>query len=120
MDSNNTFSVVPVVNSKLFRHTTYPALVLKDAVADYFRRRSGKRPSVDTADPDVIINLHISNNNITVSLDSTGEPLYKRGYRSVQGTAPLNEILAAGIIMLSGWNGSSPILDPMCGSELFR
>ncbi len=116
MDSNNTFSVVPVVNSKLFRHTTYPALVLKDAVADYFRRRSGKRPSVDTADPDVIINLHISNNNITVSLDSTGEPLYKRGYRSFQGTAPLNEILAAGIIMLSGWNGLSPILDPMCGS----
>ena len=116
MDSNDTFSVVPVVNSKLFRHTAYPALVLKDAVADHFRRRSGKRPSVDTADPVIIINLHISNNRVTVSLDSTGDPLYKRGYRSAQGAAPLNEILAAGIIMLSGWNGSVPLLDPMCES----
>ena len=116
MDSDSAFSVVPVVNSKLFRHSAYPGLLLKDAVADYFRNKSGRRPSVNTADPVVLINLHISNDRVTVSLDSSGYPLYKRGYRSGQGPAPLNEILAAGIILMSGWNGLDPLLDPMCGS----
>jgi putative N6-adenine-specific DNA methylase len=116
MNRDDTFSVVPVVKSKLFRHSGYPALVLKDAIADYFRQKYGKRPSVDPLDPVVLVNLHISHNRVTVSLDSSGEPLYKRGYRLFQGPAPMNEILAAGIVLLSGWNGSGPLLDPMCGS----
>ncbi len=116
MNRDDTFSVVPVVNSKLFRHSGYPGLVLKDAIADYFRHKYGRRPSVDPVDPVVLINLHISGNRVTVSLDSSGEPLFKRGYRLSQGPAPLNEILAAGIVLLSGWNGSAPLLDPMCGS----
>ena len=116
MDPDYTFSVVPVVNSPLFGHTGYPGLVVKDAIADFFRKKNGRRPSVDTTDPDLIVNLHISNDRVTLSLDSSGLPLYKRGYRLQQGPAPLNEVLAAGILRLSGWNGSDPIIDPMCGS----
>ena len=116
MDADDTFSVVPVVNSKLFGHTGYPGLVVKDAIADFFRRKRGRRPSVSTSDPVIIVNLHISNDRVNISLDSSAVPLFKRGYRTEQGPAPLNEVLAAGIIMLSGWNGSDPLLDPMCGS----
>lgn len=116
LDVNQTFSVAPVVNSPLFSHTGYAALVLKDAVADWFRKQKGKRPSVNTADPDLLINLHISNDKVTVSLDSSVVPLYKRGYRKEQGAAPMNEVLAAGIILLSGWDGQTPLFDPMCGS----
>ncbi len=100
MDAGQTFSVVPVVNSGLFSHTGYPALVLKDAVADWFRMNKGRRPSVDTSDPHVVLNLHISGEAVTISLDSSGVPLYRRGYRRGSGTAPLNEVLAAGIILL--------------------
>lgn len=116
MDVADTFSVIPVVNSKLFGHTGYPALVVKDAIADFFRNKKGRRPSVDLSDPAIIINLHISNDRVNISLDSSGLPLFMRGYRVIQGDAPLNEVLAAGIIHLSGWNGSDPLLDPMCGS----
>jgi putative N6-adenine-specific DNA methylase len=116
---DNTFSVVPVVNSKYFPHTGYPALVLKDAIADHFRKRSGHRPSVDTRDPDVLINLHISNQRVSVSLDSSAVPLFKRGYRLEEAVAPLNEVLAAGILLLSGWNVSAALIDPMCGSGTF-
>ena len=116
MNADDTFSVVAVINSPLFGHTGYPGLVVKDAIADYFRMKRGRRPSVNTSDPVVIVNLHISNDRVTVSLDSSAVPLYKRGYRTDQGPAPLNEVLAAGIIKLSGWNGSDPLLDPMCGS----
>ncbi len=119
MNVDQTFSVVPVVNSPFFRHTGYAALVLKDSIADWFRARVGKRPSVNTFDPRIVFNLHISGNRVTVSIDSSVVPLYRRGYRKEQGTAPLNEILAAGIILLSGWNGSLPMLDPMCGSGTF-
>jgi putative N6-adenine-specific DNA methylase len=116
MNPESTFSVVPVVNSGLFEHSGYPGLILKDAVADYFRNKTGKRPSVDTSDPDILINLHISNESVTVSIDSSVIPLYKRGYRAEQGIAPLNEVLAAGILMLSGWDASATLTDPMCGS----
>ena len=116
LDPEHTFSVVPVINSPVFRHTGYAGLRLKDAIADWFRVKSGKRPSVDTADPDVVFNLHISNELVTISLDSSVVPLYKRGYRKEQGPAPINEILAAGIIKLSGWKGDIKLLDPMCGS----
>ncbi len=116
MSVDNTFAVVSVVNSPLFSHTAYPGLVVKDAIADYFRKRVGKRPSVDTSHPGILINLHISNRDATLSFDSSVVPLYKRGYRKAQGPAPLNESLAAGIIMLSGWNGDRNLHDPMCGS----
>jgi len=116
MDSHTTFSVVPVVSSGIFGHTGYPGLVVKDAIADYFRRSTGTRPSVDTVDPAIVINLHISNDLVNISLDSSVIPLFKRGYRSEQGMAPLNEVLAAGILLLSGWDASVSLLDPMCGS----
>lgn len=116
MDPDDTFSVVPVVNSPLFSHTGYAGLILKDSVADYFRKRTGRRPSVDTNDPRILINLHISNDRVTVSIDSSVIPLFKRGYRKEQAVAPLNEVLAAGILKLSGWAGNTSLTDPMCGS----
>jgi putative N6-adenine-specific DNA methylase len=116
MDPAMTFSIVPVVNSKIFSHNAYPGLVVKDAIADHFRNRTGRRPSVDTENPDLLINVHISGSRVSLSLDSSVIPLYKRGYRIEQGKAPLNEVLAAGILMLSGWDASRPLLDPMCGS----
>jgi putative N6-adenine-specific DNA methylase len=116
LDPEHTFSVVPVVNSPIFSHTGYAGLRLKDGIADWFRNKAGERPSVDTIDPDIVFNLHISNDLVTVSLDSSVVPLYKRGYRKEQGSAPINEILAAGIILLSGWKAETSFLDPMCGS----
>jgi putative N6-adenine-specific DNA methylase len=116
MDTDDTFSIVPVINSPHFSHSGYAGLILKDAIADTFRKKSGRRPSVDTKDPRILINLHISNDLVTISIDSTVIPLFKRGYRQDQTAAPLNEVLAAGILMLSGWNASSTLIDPMCGS----
>lgn len=116
MSADDTFAVVSVSNSPFFSHTGYPALVVKDAIADYFRKRTGRRPTVNTAHPGILINLHISNTDVTLSVDSSVVPLFKRGYRKMQGTAPLNEALAAGIIMLTGWKGERHFHDPMCGS----
>jgi putative N6-adenine-specific DNA methylase len=116
LDPDDTFSIVPVVNSGRFSHTGYPGLILKDAIADHFRNKFGRRPSVDTTSPRVLINLHISNDNVTLSVDSSVVPLFKRGYRQEQSVAPLNEVLAAGILRLSGWNESASLRDPMCGS----
>jgi len=113
---DQTFSIVPVVHSKLFNHSGYPALVLKDAIADYFNHKYNRRPSVDTARPDILVNLHIRENEVNISLDSSGVPLYKRGYRISQSIAPLNEVLAAGIVKMSGWDPSRPLMDPMCGT----
>ena len=116
MDADDTFSIVPVINSSHFGHTGYAGLILKDAIADYFRKKTGRRPSVDTDDPRILINLHISNDLVTISIDSSVVPLFKRGYRKDQSAAPLNEVLAAGILLLSGWGASAPLTDPMCGS----
>ena len=116
MGLGQTFSVVPVVNSSIFNHTAYPALVLKDAIADRFRMKTNRRPSVELKDPDMVFNCHISEKDVTISIDSTIIPLFKRGYRVHQSEAPLNEVLAAGIIMKSGWDMQMPLLDPMCGS----
>lgn len=116
MGAGQTFSVVPVVKSTLFNHTGYPALVLKDAIVDRFRKKTGRRPSVDLKEPDIVFNCHINEKRVNISLDSTIVPLFKRGYRLYQSEAPLNEVLAAGIIMKSGWDMMSPLLDPMCGS----
>jgi putative N6-adenine-specific DNA methylase len=116
MDESNTFSVVPVINSPHFDHSGYAGLLLKDSIADFFRNKHGKRPSVDTTDPTLLINLHVSNDHVTISIDSSVIPLFKRGYRQEQAVAPLNEVLAAGILLMSGWNVSTSLTDPMCGS----
>jgi len=116
MNVEDTFSVVPVVQSPYFSHTGFAGLKLKDSIADYFRKKTGRRPSVNPSDPSVLVNLHISNEKVTVSLDSTVIPLFRRGYRQEQASAPLNEVLAAGMLLLSGWNAKSGLIDPMCGS----
>ena len=116
MDADDTFSIVPVINSPHFGHTGYAGLILKDTIADYFRKKMGRRPSVDASDPRILINLHISNDLVTISIDSSVVPLFKRGYRQKQTVAPLNEVLAAGILLLSGWKASVTLTDPMCGS----
>lgn len=105
-----------VVNSRDFRNSMFASLKVKDAIADYFRENYGKRPNVNTDNPDIIINVHIYQDSCTLSIDSSGESLHKRGYRVKQGDAPLNEVLAAGMIYLTGWMGNSDFVDPMCGS----
>jgi len=116
MNLNSTFAIQSTVNSRFFKHSKYVALKSKDAIVDQFRRKTGKRPSIDTEIPDLKINIHIANDICTVSLDSSGEPLYKRGYRIEGHKAPLNEVLAAGMIKLSGWDMKKTLIDPMCGS----
>jgi len=105
-----------VGNSKDFTNSMFASLRAKDAIADYFRNKLGKRPNVDTENPEIVIDLHIHGDSCTISLDSSGESLHKRGYRMNQGEAPLNEVLASGMIQLAGWTGNSDLLDPMCGS----
>lgn len=116
LDPGKTFAVTAVVNSEHFPHTGYAGLVVKDAIADFFRRLNLGRPSVDAHDPDLLVNVHISNDRVTISLDSTVVPLYKRGYRQEGWEAPLSEVLAAGMLALSGWKGGTPLTDGMCGS----
>jgi len=116
LDIDDTFSIVPVINSPHFGHTGYAGLILKDALADYFRKKSGRRPSVNTCNPRIVVNLHISNDNATIAIDSSVVPLFKRGYRQEQTSAPLNEVLAAGMLLLSDWKASVTMTDPMCGS----
>ena len=112
----NTFVIDGVVNSRLFKHSHYAALKAKDAIVDRFRNKYNKRPSIDKNHPDFRINLHIFKDQCTLSLDSSGESLHKRGYKAKNVKAPLNEVLAAGLILLSGWDKSSTFVDPMCGS----
>ncbi len=123
IDWNQYFSVdqnfvihSTVGNSKDFSNSMFASLKAKDAIADYFRDKYGRRPNVDIENPDIVIDLHIHADTCVVSLDSSGESLHKRGYRMNQGEAPLNEVLAAGMLKLSGWSGNSDFLDPMCGS----
>ncbi len=113
---NHTFAIDAVVNTKLFRHTKYPALKLKDAIVDRIRDDTGKRPNVDTENPEIRIHLHIQKNTCNVYLDASGKSLHLRGYRIEGGSAPLNEVLAAGMILLTSWKGDTDFLDPMCGS----
>ncbi|MBF0204083.1 MAG: class I SAM-dependent RNA methyltransferase, partial [Desulfamplus sp.] len=110
------FSIVANVSDSIIDHSQFAALRLKDAIADYFRERTGKRPNVDTNKPDIIINLHIRNDIADISVDASGGALHKRGYREESVVAPMQETVAAAIIRLSGWDGSVPLHDPMCGS----
>lgn len=118
---DKTFSIDSVVNSDDFAHSRFVTYRVKDAIVDFFKDKYGpdKRPGVRLQNADVIINVHISEHRVTLSLDSSGESLHKRGYRVAQTEAPINEVLAAGIILKSGWNGNTPLIDPMCGSGTF-
>jgi putative N6-adenine-specific DNA methylase len=113
---DSTFAIDSVVHSDDFSHSKFVAYKTKDAIADYFFEKFNKRPSVRVNNPDIYIHVHISHTDCTISLDSSGESLHKRGYRIEQTDAPLNEVLAAGMILLSGWKGDSNFVDPMCGS----
>ncbi|MFV0521405.1 MAG: class I SAM-dependent RNA methyltransferase [Mangrovibacterium sp.] len=116
-ESDTSFSVQALAfNSDLFRNSMFTGLKVKDAVVDRFRKFADKRPSVDTKYPQVIIHVHVAGDNAIISLDSSGDPLYKRKYRTEHHEAPISEALAAGMILLSGWDKQSPIADPMCGS----
>ncbi len=113
---DKTFLIDSVVFSHIFRHSKFVSYRVKDGIADYFSEKYGKRPSVSVTNPDIVLNIHIAHNKCTLSLDSSGESLHMRGYRIGQTDAPLNEVLAAGMILKSGWRGESNFIDPMCGS----
>ncbi|MCD7709831.1 MAG: THUMP domain-containing protein [Porphyromonadaceae bacterium] len=114
-----TFAIDPVVFSDEFRHSKFVAYRAKDAIADFFNERFGERPSVRLNNTDILINLHINQTTCILSLDSSGESLHHRGYRIAQNETPLNEVLAAGLLLLAGWDGSRDLIDPMCGSGTF-
>jgi len=116
LQPKDTLAVEAVVHSTYFNHSQYVALKTKDAIVDQLRDHFGQRPSVDLKSPTLPIQVHIRENQCTVLLDSSGEPLFKRGYRVETGPAPLNEVLAAGMLKLAGWPLDKPFLDPMCGS----
>lgn len=116
MDVTDTLAIDSVVNSDLFTHSQYVSQKAKDAIVDQFRAKYGERPSVDLDKPTIRINLHIFKDVCTISLDSSGESLHKRGYRDKTNLAPINEVLAAGLVMLSGWDKRTNFIDPMCGS----
>lgn len=116
MTENTTFAIDATVYSETFRNSRFVTYRVKDAVADYWQERAGKRPNVKVTDPELYINVHIGAERVTVSLDSSGESLHKRGYRVANTEAPINEALAAGMLLLAGWKGQSDFYDPMCGS----
>lgn len=116
MDNTSTFSIDGTTSYSKVNHSKYLALKTKDAIVDKFRDETGNRPSVDTDDADLRINVRMFRDRCTISLDSSGESLHKRGYRQATGPAPLNEVLAAGMILMTGWRGDSNFIDPMCGS----
>lgn len=115
-DPSKTIAVNSAVNSSFYNNSHFVSLKVKDAIVDRFRDRKGRRPDVDIETPDVVVHVHIHQANVDISLDSSGDPLFKRGYRVSGYQAPLNEVLAAGMIMMTGWNGESDFIDPMCGS----
>ncbi len=116
LNPQGTFSIAPIIYSSIFTHSQFAMLKTKDAIVDQFREAFGSRPDIEKYTPDLRIVLKISEHKCELLLNSSGAPLFKRGYRSRTGEAPLNEILAAGIITLTGWNKKTPFIDPMCGS----
>lgn len=116
MTSSGSLAVDATVHSEQFTHSKYIALKTKDAIVDRFRDQDGERPNVDLRFPDLKINVHIDRQLCTISLDSSGESLHRRGYKTATNIAPINEVLAAGLVMLSGFDGQSDFMDPMCGS----
>ena len=116
MTADNTFAIDATVYSETFRNSRFVTYRVKDAIVDYWNEKMGKRPNVKVTDPDVMLNVHIANEQVTVSLDSSGESLHKRGYRVATTEAPISEVLAAGMLLMAGWKGQSDFYDPMCGS----
>src|SRR5690554_236977 len=116
LSNNKTFVIDTTVNSDIFNHSQFVALKAKDAIVDQFRELTGQRPNIDKDFPDLRINIHIQKENCSVSLDTSGNSLHHRGYRTATNIAPINEVLAAGMLLLSGWDGQCDFLDPMCGS----
>ncbi|MBO4593851.1 MAG: RNA methyltransferase [Bacteroidaceae bacterium] len=116
LDIRTSFAVDSVVYSEDFKHSKFVAYRVKDAIVDYFREQTGQRPNISVANPDIRLNIHISGNDCTLSLDSSGESLHKRGYRVGSVESPINEVLAAGMILMTGWRGECDFIDPMCGS----
>ena len=116
MTVDSTFAIDATVYSESFRNSRFVTYRVKDAIADYWLERENKRPNVSVDSPDLSINVHIANEQVTVSLDSSGESLHKRGYRVATTEAPINEVLAAGMLLMAGWKGQSDFYDPMCGS----
>ncbi|SDL20848.1 putative N6-adenine-specific DNA methylase [Salinimicrobium catena] len=116
LDATDTLAIDATVHSDKFTHSKYIALKSKDAIVDRFREKYGQRPGIDLDFPTLRINMHIEKDTCTVSLDSSGQSLHKRGYKSATNIAPINEVLAAGMLLHSGWDGQCDFLDPMCGS----
>ena len=116
MTAKNTFQIDATVYSDLFRHSQFITYRVKDAIVDWWMEHGGVRPSVQLTNPDLYLNVHIAGDTVTLSLDSSGESLHKRGYRVANTQAPINEALAAGMLLLAGWHGQSDFYDPMCGS----
>ena len=116
LNERQTFSVDSVVYSEEFRNSRFVTYKVKDAIVDQFIEKGGRRPNISVANPDLRLNIHIAENNCTLSLDSSGESLHRRGYRQESVDAPLNEVLAAGMILMTGWKGETDFIDPMCGS----
>ena len=116
LEPNQTFAIDATVNSERFSHSQFMTLKMKDAIVDYFQEKHKVRPNISKDYPDIKFHLHIDRELVTISLDSSGDPLFKRGYRKEQGEAPINEVLASGMLQLAGWDGKGNFLDPMCGS----
>ena len=116
MDLSTSFSIDATVYSETFKHSRYVTYKVKDAIVDQFNEKYGKRPNVQITEPDLYINVHIAEQQVTISLDSSGESLHKRGWRVANTEAPINEALAAGMLLMAGWKGQSDLYDPMCGS----
>ena len=116
MTAKTSFLIDATVYSELFRHSQFITYRVKDAIVDWWMEHGGVRPNVQLTNPDLYLNIHIAGDTITVSLDSSGESLHKRGYRVANTQAPINEALAAGMLLLAGWQGQSDFYDPMCGS----
>ena len=116
MREDQTLAIDATVFSDFFTHSKYVALKSKDAIVDQFREKTGTRPNIDVDSPDLRINIHINQDECTVSLDSSGASLHQRGYKTATNIAPINEVLAAGLLMLSGWDGQCDFIDSMCGS----
>lgn len=119
LDVHTSFAVDSVIYSDDFRHSKFVAYKVKDAIVDYFREEQGERPSIRVTNPDLKLNIHISEDDCTLSLDSSGESLHLRGYRVATVEAPINEVLAAGLIKLTGWRADCDFIDPFCGSGTF-
>ncbi|MFN3019836.1 class I SAM-dependent RNA methyltransferase [Chryseobacterium sp. TY3] len=116
MSIDQSFAIDATINSERFSHSQFMTLKMKDAIVDFFKMKYRDRPNVDSKNPDIKFHLHIDRELVSISLDSSGDALFKRGYRQMQTEAPINEVLASGLLQIAGWDGKGNFLDPMCGS----